>query len=336
MKKIVLATTVATACLLPLSAVAGTTLYGDLRYSINSVSDPAGSGNDGLVGYDNVSKFGLKGSYGEGVKAFFHLQTNAAADVDAAGDAFNQRFYFGGLQGGFGKVSYGRFTNAYKAPGVPVNIFGDTTKINVTGVVSPSSCGYGVSGATNGFTNNYIQYSSPKLGGQVQFNLGIAVDDSNEDEHGTAANIQYVGVKGLNVSVALGSNGTVGTLPGIAADGDGTRLAATYKMDNMKFGFNYEILDPGTGADDTAYMMLSGVFSIPNSKMDLKASIGTVDDGTVALEGLAVTAGAYYKVTENTQVYAQYSSASMEDETTWTDDPSVLAIGAIHKFSLGN
>ena len=328
MKKIVLATTVATTCLLPMAAIAGTSLYGDLRYSINSIDDES-TGNDGLVAVDNVSKFGLKGSYGEGVKAFFHLQTAAAVDSDAEGDAFNQRFYMGGLEGSFGQVAYGRMTNAYKAPSVPINAFSDVTKTGATGSHAAGGMDYGMSNASNSFTNNTLQYTTPNMGG-IKATVALAIDDSNEDEHGYAANVMYTGVKNLTVGVAMGSTGEAVTLANLPVDSDALRLVASYKLNSLTLGFNYENIDDGT--DDTTFAYLSAVYGL-NDKLDLKAAVGMVDDGGFAAEGTAVTLGAFYKITEGTEVYALASSGSMEVDGT---DTSNISIGAIHKFSLGN
>ena len=76
MKKVIYAVSVIAMCVNPLSGMAdSTTLYGQLRYSLNSVDEDFVGGQDGLSGEDNVSLFGLQGSYGKEVKAFFHLQT---------------------------------------------------------------------------------------------------------------------------------------------------------------------------------------------------------------------------------------------------------------------
>jgi len=80
MKKIILTTAIAAICAAPAAAMADTNLYGQMRYSFNSVDDVTGSGQDGFSGNDNVSLFGLKGSAGDNdLKAFYHLQTGAPA-----------------------------------------------------------------------------------------------------------------------------------------------------------------------------------------------------------------------------------------------------------------
>ena len=70
MKKIVLSAAIAAICAAPLAAMADTNLYGQMRYSFNSVDDKD-NGKDGLSGNDNVSLFGLKGSAGDDIKAFY-------------------------------------------------------------------------------------------------------------------------------------------------------------------------------------------------------------------------------------------------------------------------
>ena len=158
MKKIVLSAAIAAACVSPLATIADTNLYGQMRYSFNSVDDVDGTGQDGMSGNDNVSLFGLKGSAGDATQAFYHLQTGAAADSNS-GRAFNQRFYFGGLSGDFGKVAYGRMTNAYKFAGFKLDPFYNMSHIGVNGQFTAGVATYGLSPATNGFTDNALQYT---------------------------------------------------------------------------------------------------------------------------------------------------------------------------------
>ncbi|MCP4406732.1 MAG: hypothetical protein GY807_03050, partial [Gammaproteobacteria bacterium] len=75
MKKFVLCAATAMACTMPVAALAGTTLYGTLSYSLNQVDEDKVDGRDGLSGEDNVSLLGVKGAFGDDIKAFFHLQT---------------------------------------------------------------------------------------------------------------------------------------------------------------------------------------------------------------------------------------------------------------------
>ena len=159
MKKIAICTAVAAICAAPMTAMAGADFYGQLRASLNSVDSdqPAPQAQDGLTMTDNTSLFGYKASSeGNGIKAFIHMQTGVSS-TDTTGPAFGQRFFFGGLSGGFGKVAYGRMTNAYKFAGFAMDPFYNHMSVNATSDLSGGGATYGLSGATNGFTNNALQ-----------------------------------------------------------------------------------------------------------------------------------------------------------------------------------
>ena len=341
MKKVIYAASVLAMCVTPLSAMAdSTTLYGQLRYSLNSVDeDDFVGGKDGLSGEDNVSLFGLKGSYGEKVKAFFHLQTGAKADNDPGGDAFDQRFFFGGLESDFGKVAYGRMTNAYKFPGFKLDPFYNYSHINAGGVFAAGGATYGLSGATNGFTDNALEYVSPSLGG-VKITGGLYLDDSNQDDHGYLAGASYDYQK-LNVGFVFALNDVVVTIPGIASDGEAIRGYANYKFnDTWKAALSVEIVDvdatPPTPTYDAEYVYLTGTMMVPSIKMDFSASLGVVTDGPA--EGIGTTIGAWYDIAENTRLFALASYADIDPDAALGAgyQPLVISIGAQHKFSLSD
>lgn len=334
MKKKVILITALAAALAPMAAMSEADIYGQLRYSINSVDDDkdaATSTKDGLRGEDNVSLFGLKASTeGDGIKAFVHLQTGAKAD-GGSGNAFDQRFYFGGLSGGFGKVAYGRMTNAYKFPGFKLDPFYNLSHVGAGGTLAAGGATYGLSGATNGFTDNAVQYTSPSMG-SLKVNVGLYIDDSNEDDHGTNVGALYT-AKNFNVGVQFASNDTTATtVPNLVADGDAVRLHGGYKADKLFAGFSYENvdLDPVTngGASDADYIYLVGKYNAAK-ETQLVLTVGSVSDG--AAEGSGFTGGVFQTVAPQTQLFALYSTASL-DNVTNGEDPSVLSLGAIHKF----
>ena len=329
MKKIVLLAAIGAVCAAPMAAMSGTTAYGQLRYSFNSVDeDGVGAGIDGIRGEDNVSLFGIKGSIGDDIKAFYHLQTGANADGDAQGDAFDQRFFFAGLSGGFGKVAYGRMTNAYKFAGFAMDPFYNMSHVSAGGTFSAGGATYGLSPATNGFTDNALQYTSPDLNG-LKLNVSVYTDDSNSDEHGMNLGAHYSAGK-YDVGVQFASNDdTVSTIPGIDADGDGLRLHGGYKADGWSVSGSWEKVDVG-GVEDVNYLYLIGRYDL-SKKTELVGTYGSVDDG--AAEGDGFTAGVFHTIAPQTQVYALYSGVSLD---TADADPSVFSVGAIHKFSFGN
>lgn len=353
MKKILSAVALAAICASPLTAMAsGTTLYGQLRYSFNSIDEDKGTdatgadiGIDGLSGEDNISLFGLKGSYGDTIKAFFHLQTQAFADSSlnvGSGvntEAFKQRFFFGGLDGPFGKLAYGRMTNAYKFDGFALDPFYNYSHVSAVGSFNAGGATYGLSAATNGFSDNALQYVSPSLAG-LKVQGGVYLDDSNEDNHGYSAGLSYGGVKGLKVGLVYAANEGAVTQAGIDKDGSAYRGYVTYKVNDLvKLGLSVEDVDT-TATDDAFYTYLTGSVAVPTIDTEFSASFGMVDDGPA--EGWGTTLGAWYNVVTNTKLFAlmSYSDITVDEryvniESGIVDrQPLVISIGAQHKFSL--
>ena len=335
-KKILLAAAVAVACGAPVAAMADANIYGQFRYSLNSMDADDGNGSD-LSGNDNVSLFGVKASAkGDGITAFAHLQTGANAD---ASQAFSQRFYFGGLKGDFGTVAYGRMTNAYKMPGFKLDPFYNLSHIGATGGLATTGATYGLSNATNGFTDNALQYTSPSMNG-VQVNVGLYVDDGANDDHGTGVGLKYSG-KNYHVGLQFASNDTApqagSGVPNVPADSDAVRLDGGYKGDNWSAGFSFETVDVDStlnAVSDVNYMYLVGKYNV-TKETELVASVGTVSDDSITAtatnsqEGTGFSVGVFQTVASKTQVYASYSTASLDTAET---DPSVFSVGAIHKF----
>ena len=350
MKKIILTAAIAAICAAPAAAIAAdNNLYGQLRYSFNSVSDVDGSGQDGLSGNDNVSLFGLKGTLGDGdTKAFYHLQTGAPADSNAKTaqtantTAFNQRFYFAGLKGGWGKAAYGRMTNAYKFDGFKLDPFYNLSHVNAVGSFATGGASYGLSPATNGFTDNSLQYHSPAFAG-ITVNAGVYIDDTNEDNHSTGIGATWKG-KGPYVGIQYiqnnndGSVATGNVIPGVYDDGGAMRIHGGFKAKTWSAGLSYETVDEAADAS-TNYMYLVGRFNV-TPKTELVATVGTVDPDAGAAnadaEGTGYQLAVFQTVVSKTQMYVSYGAASLDTTNpTKQDDPSVISVGAIHKFGFG-
>ncbi len=341
MKKIILTAAIAAICAAPAAAIASDhNLYGQMRFSFNSVDDVTGSGQDGLSGDDNVSLFGLKGSVGDDLKAFYHLQTGAPTDnADGQNRAFDQRFFFAGLSGGFGKAAYGRMTNAYKFAGFKLDPFYNLSHVNAGGSFATGGASYGLSPATNGFTDNALQYTSPAFAG-IKVNASVYVDDSNEDDHGSNIGAVWEG-KGFNVGLQYASNGTTAsTIPGLVADGTALRLYGGFKAKTWSAGLSYETVeDAGTAGSlaEANYLYLVGRLNV-TPKTELIATIGTVDpdqdSAAIGAEGTGYQLGVFQTVVPKTQMYLTYGAASLD--ATGAEDPSVISIGAIHKFGFGS
>lgn len=309
------------------------TIYGNLRYSFNYVDeDLGGAGIEGFRGTDNVSRLGVKGSYGnDDVTAFVHLQTGANADGGGA-NAFTRRFYFGGFKGKFGKVTFGRMTNAYKFPGYALDPFYDLSRISSNGFFAGGGASFGLSPATNGFTDNSLQYFTPDLSGFKMVG-GIAIDDTNEDDIGFLVGGSYSN-SGATVGVVYAQNGdTAMNYPNIAVDGNAIRAYGTYKGDGWKLGASYEnadIFGGGLFADGADFVY--GTVTAMLDKTDLSLSVGYVDLGVA--DGYGITAGAFHHILDNAQIYAMASYADLNNPVPFPDfQPYVLSIGAIYNFS---
>ena len=340
MGRALFATIVLSIMLSPLAALAGdTTLYGKLRYSFGSVTDS--TGYDGaLVGSDNTSLLGVKGKYGDDIQAFFHLQAGAVSDGDASGRALKQRFFFGGLKSSVGTVKYGRMTNAYKMPGFKLDRFYNTAGINAKGTYASGGATFGLSGATNGFTDNALEYSSPKIMDAITIHVGLYADGSKEvdgaggeGDHGYTYGAKY-SANGITAGVVGAQNGaSASTIPGVAADETALRGYGKYKTDAFSIGASYEILSQGD-ADDINYIYAVGSFNL-NDKTELVGSYGMVDGG--AAEGSGFHGAVFYKVAKNTKLFALYGGASLEDDQAHSEtSPSTIQVGAFHNFSLTN
>ena len=351
MKKVLSIVALVAVCASPLAAMAdGTTVYGELKYSINSVDDDTATGKDGWSGEDNISLFGIKGSYGNDIKAFFHLQTQANADSNETSsdkDAFKQRFFFGGLQGAFGKVAYGRMTNAYKFDGFKMDPFYNYSHVGAGGLFGVGGATYGLSPATNGFTDNALQYVTPSFGG-FKLTGGFYIDDSDpnnsNDDHAYLAGVSY-SMKGLNAGVVYATNtgaettpGTgYSTIPNIDSNGEAIRGYANYKFsDTLKVGLSVEQVDINAD-DDAIYAYLTSTLGVPDINMEFSASFGMVDDG--AAEGWGTTVGAWYNIAQNTKLFTIVSYADISADNIYAENdrsPMVISIGAQHKFSLSS
>jgi hypothetical protein len=345
-------------CLLaqPFVASADSKLYGEFRYSLNSVDDNV---SDGLTATDNTSLLGIKGWYGDEIKAFYHLQMGAktdsnsitdttidgttsktinpndttldgttSTDVSSANIALGQRFFFAGLKGGFGKIAYGRMTNAYKFAGFANDPLYNTAGIGANGNFGGGGATYGLSGATNGFTDNSLQYSSPKIAGMLTLNAGVYIDDSNADEHGTNIGAK-INMSGFLAGIQFASNGTtVVTLPGIVANGDATRIYLGYKAKAFKAFLSVENVDT-SATQDTQYVHLTGTYNFTKWNT-LTVSLGTVDNGSA--KGSGINVGYFHKVAPKTKVFGTLGSVSLKNQTK---DATSLSLGVSHKFSVG-
>lgn len=295
----------------------GNTLYGDFRYSLNNVDSGSVST---LSTQSNASRIGLKGGSEamDGISVFYHLQAGASIDTNANGDAITQRFHFAGIKGEFGKVMYGRTSTPYKMAGLKIDPFYDTSA-----GLGAGGATYGLSGLTNGWTDNSLAYSR-KIN-NFGINAGIYLDDAATDEHDFNIGISHSdgALSGGLQYLMIGSTGIVAKS---TADSSALRIHAKYKMSDLTLGGSVETVDPDAGAKQT-YVYLAATTQM-SDKLSLSASYGSVDGLSSLLDGDAITLGAFCKLLKKTTVYALYSMVSAGT------DRDTLSFGVSHKFAI--
>jgi hypothetical protein len=305
------------------SAQATNSIYGNFRWSVNHVdSDVIDSS---IQADNNASRLGFRGeTTGGALTAFYQLE--GGVDNDGAA-AWNTRFYQAGVKGGFGAVTVGRTSPAYKLAGSAVNPFTDTGVAGVTGAYANAGAAYGLSNMTNSYANNTLAYTSPKLG-PVVLNAAVYVDDSAENDHDYAAGVAFA-----DGSFAAGfqyyQTGEDGTRPwgaNAGVDQKAYRVHGSFSAGPIKLGASAEMLDPDDG-DDVKYYFLAATYSLASTTR-LSASFGMVDDGPN--EGIGYNLGIFHDVVPNTTVYALYSKADLDDR----DDTDVFSVGLVYNFNM--
>jgi predicted porin len=351
------------------SAETTNSIYGNFRWSVNYVDvAPAAGGAsvDTIRADDNQSRLGLRGEVkGSDLTAFYHWESGLTSD---AGDTnFSGRLYYAGVKGGFGALTVGRHSPAYKVGGTSVNPFGDTGVANVNGEYAPTGAAFGLSGMTNGFANNTIAYTSPKLG-PVTVNAAIYIDDSADNDHDYAAGVAYaggpitagfqyydantkpipnpfVGVTAAERAEAALTGITIPTGASIArgpwanaSDLRAYRAHGSFKTGPLTLGASVEMLDPkAQGSNETMFYFVSATYAV-TPELRLAASVGLRDfDGLdtasgAASDGLGINIGAFYNVLPNTTVYALGSMVDFDRDNK--DDTLVVSAGLIYNFNM--
>ena len=291
-------------------------LYGDFRYSLNDVD----AGTNTTSSDNNASRLGFKGDFGdpEGITAFYNLQTGV--NVDSAADAFSQRFFFAGIKGKFGKVAYGRTSTAYKMAGLRLDPFYDSS-------AGPGFGGanFGLSPLTNGWTDNSLTYTSPKLG-HFTVNAAAFLDDSDEDEHDANVGILY-----KNETISAGFQyahiADTGVIAKGAADSNAARFHVAARWGKWNFNASIEKIDVSQG-NDQDYLYLSSTYKMSDT-LKFAASVGTADDVSVTADGDGYSLGMFYTMPTRTVISLMYSTVDYDNGT----DRDIFALGVSQKFS---
>jgi len=169
-------------------AESGVTMYGSLDATYATLT------NDGVgVGMNDVthktSRLGFKGSekLGNGMTAFFQLEERFMLDnATSDGDLRWKDKAWVGLQGGFGKVSFGRIPTALDI------IYGGSKAGNKDTIADWN--GRKAKAITR--FDNGVSYTSPKLGGMVTINAATTSGDQAKERGFTKADGTGNGIDG--------------------------------------------------------------------------------------------------------------------------------------------
>ncbi|QJR13696.1 porin [Usitatibacter palustris] len=239
MNKKLIALAVAGASLAP-AAMAQTanpvTLYGRIWVMAESVEASGGVASIARRNRvsDQSSLLGVRGTedLGGGLKAVFQLETGFAPDANMT--TFATRNSGVGLQGGFGTIMLGRWDTPFKTTQTAVDAFGDNALGDITGATMNG-------GNFSRREQNNIQYWSPSWGG-FEFRAQYTANE------GKAANVNPY-VYGGSVAWTRGNfyaaiayeqhRDLNGATPTQGNKEEGTGIAASYRMGNLKFSGQY-------------------------------------------------------------------------------------------------
>lgn len=323
-------------------------LYGKVHVSLDS-SDPDAAGEDTQTSVsNNSSRIGFKGEHNINDSMKLTWQYEQDVKIDETGDGFANRNSFLALKGHFGEVLAGHYDTPSKTLGSKWAMFSDTAgdRRAILGAYS----GYGNKLNDRGenaimYRNSFgnialaAMYSTSNPTTEVSGSL----DDNDSDV--TSVSLTY---KGDNLTVAAAvENWSLDPANGLV-EVDNMRIAASYKMNQMKFGAIYESTDSDDDVFNRDAYGLNLSYNL-NEKTDIRAQYMVADDYKNVDDSGAtqLAVGIFNNLDKVTQIYAVYTSTSNDDnaqyqgidgghgdelKTELGGNPSALSVGIVYKF----
>ncbi len=361
MKKQLIAASIASAIVLPMTASADATVYGKLHYSIDSIdygsnlgpglnpvtnsSSIPDTGMDALsTGYDGSgvnshdSFFGIKGSedLGDGLSVIFQMEFSISGDD--LGGVSNDHNTFVALAGNWGVVGIGQVDTPFMSSTASLELFdqtvGDYNQLYFDDIRATDA----------------VFYMSPNWNG-FSFVAAIVMPSADNDTDGVEATSISGSYQNGPFFASLAyerlSDDYVRALYNSASplniDYDKWRLGLGYTANNMHVGFIYE----DRHLDDIDYdgdsWQLSGSYTMGNNTFKIaygevsdfvndpsgSFSAGTLASGELDVDGDQWSIGIDHKLSNRTKVYAAYTDF---DDTEAGMDWDALSLGIIHTF----
>lgn len=341
---------VAAACALPAAAFAqlpaGVEVYGRANVSYERITvDGAGASETNWEVVDNSSRIGVRGKkdLGDGLSGFFQVESRVKLD-DGTGSTLSSRDSYIGMQGGFGTVRVGRTIGpVYYATYDYISNHNHDTGNSSDALLAPTVFG------NQGFMNNTVWYSSPKMGA---FSVDAAFSRLGEARViAGMSQPSHLGIVGaydqgpLHVAVSHAETKNTVALGG----GAGNKDTATTIGGLYNFGGRYIVgaliesakSELAVGDAKRTYFRVS--LMVPVAKHEFHVNVGVVDDrldlNTADAGAKQYTLGYNYNITKEWKVYGFYTVVDNETNgnygfktnTAGVDNKS-LALGARYNF----
>jgi predicted porin len=356
MKRKLLAAAVASACATPVLAQVPPeiTIYGRVnvsfeRITIDNSTDPTVPNQSNYELVDNSSRIGIRGNkeLTRGLKAIFQIESRTKLD-DSAGSFLSSRDSFAGLQGGFGTMRAGRTIGpVYYATYDYISLHNHDTGTSSDALLAPTVFGF------QGFMNNTLWYTSPKLGPitvDAAFSLlgesRLAPEVSQPRHLGLVAAYDqgplHAAVSYANTENTADLDGVLGT-PVTPSKDTAWTIGALYNFKVFVLGALYEKAESDIfgGSADRNYFRIAGM--VPVGQHEFHLNLGWVDhrlDVDASNDGARQWTVAYnYNITKTTKLYAFYTVVDNETNGNYgfrSNSPGAdnksIALGFRHNF----
>jgi predicted porin len=309
MKRKLLAAAVASAFAMPALAQvpAEIQIYGRVnvsgeRIETDNSNDPAVPNQSNYELIDNSSRIGIRGNKEliRGLKAIFQIESRV--NLAEGGDVLSSRDSFAGLQGAFGTLRAGRTIGpVYYATYDYISMHNHDTGTSSDALLHPTVVGF------EGFMNNTLWYTSPKLG---PITIDAAFSLLHETRAAGQSQPRHLGLVAsydtgpLHAAVSYANTENHAAI----APGDATAwtIGGAYNFKFMVLGALWEMAETDSGgvSVDSDYWRIAAMF--PFGQHELHVNYGLVDaDGDAGAKQW--TLGYNYNITKTTKVYAFYT-----------------------------
>jgi len=308
-------------------------LDGLFAYSLSHF-DADATGDD-LDAESNGSNLGLSVSTSAaGLTAFATYRRGFDRFNDGSANTEDEdyvREFFGGVEGAFGRVSYGRQSTAYKQAAQRVDPFYDTSAAGFNGLFANEGSSYGLSNLSNGFTSNSLRYDSPAFSGLSGHVSGFINDngeaEGNDGDDFGAGLSWNPGESGLSLGLEyLKAEGPV-VFGFPAPGGEALRAYGAYQWQGWNFGASYEHIDIDGISDPRQYSFASLSYGL-TPKLRLAAAYGHAQD--TPFDGDGYTVGGFYTLMPQLTGYVAARQVSLDSG----NDTTTIATGLAYRFGL--